>query len=302
MAGLLEYRLEKDREHLEEAREAVHALCDPVEPPQDTKAYLHWFCAADTSEKDALRDNEPPAHCPLQGRGGAGARLANLAKEMPQAGYAEAEIQTIRQKVKHFEQVREEVKLASGDDLNMKVYEPAMRHLLDTYIQAEDNRLLSAFEELGLVDLVVQQGPAPLDQLTEGIRVDRDAMAETIENNLRKLIIDEHPVNPKYYEKLSELLDALIQERREQALEYEEYLERLVERSKKVKQPAESGGYPPSINSPARRALYDNLKGGPKLGAIATDLAEPGTGQEASAVPGVPRRTRDGAPPGAPPQ
>ncbi len=34
-------------------------------------------------------------------------------------------------------------------------------------------------------------------------------MAETIENNVRRLIIDEMAVNPKYYEKMSELLDAL---------------------------------------------------------------------------------------------
>jgi type I restriction enzyme, R subunit len=33
-------------------------------------------------------------------------------------------------------------------------------------------------------------------------------MAETIENNVRvELIIDEMAVNPKYYEKMSELLD-----------------------------------------------------------------------------------------------
>jgi type I restriction enzyme R subunit len=147
-----------------------------------------------------------------------------------------------------------------------------MRHLLDTYIQAEDSRVLSTFDELGLVDLVVQQGAAALDRLPEGIRADRDAMAETIENNLRKIIIAEQPVNPRYDEKMSELLDALIQERREQALEYEEYLERLVELSKKVRQPAESGGYPPSINSPARRALYDNLKGRPELEAIVSEL------------------------------
>lgn len=51
---------------------------------------------------------------------------------MPQAGYSEADIEAVRQEVRHFEQVREEVKLASGDYLDMKMFEPAMRHLLDT--------------------------------------------------------------------------------------------------------------------------------------------------------------------------
>ena len=44
----------------------------------------------------------------------------------------------------------------------------------------------------------------------EKVRENPEAMAETIENNVRKLIIDETPANPKYYEKMSELLDALI--------------------------------------------------------------------------------------------
>ena len=43
-------------------------------------------------------------------------------------------------------------------------------------------------------------------------------MAETIENNVRRLIIDEQPINPKYYEKMSELLDALIEQRKQEAL------------------------------------------------------------------------------------
>jgi DNA-binding CsgD family transcriptional regulator len=50
-------------------------------------------------------------------------------------------------------------------------------------------------------------------------------VAETIENNVRKLIIDEQPINPKYYEKMSELLNALIQQRRQNALDYQKYLE-----------------------------------------------------------------------------
>jgi type I restriction enzyme R subunit len=59
VAGFLEDRLDKGRERLGETREAVRALCEPVEYPRDTAAYLHYFCAADTSDKDALKDNEP---------------------------------------------------------------------------------------------------------------------------------------------------------------------------------------------------------------------------------------------------
>jgi len=147
-----------------------------------------------------------------------------------------------------------------------------MRHLLDTYIQADESRVLSKFDDPGLVDLVVQKGPEAFEHLPENIRSDREAMAETIENNLRRIIIDEQPVNPKYYEKMSELLDALIEERRQQALEYEEYLKRLVELSNKIRNPGGSAHYPPNINSPARCALYDNLKDRPEIETIVSEM------------------------------
>jgi len=109
------------------------------------------------------------------------------------------------------------------------------------------------------VDLLVTEGKSALDKLPEGIREDAQAMSETIENNIRKVIIDEQPVNPKYYDKMSELLDALIQQRKEDALDYKVYLEELVELAGKVKNPSGSDAYPGSVNTPAKRALYDNL-------------------------------------------
>jgi type I restriction enzyme, R subunit len=58
VTGLLSNRLEKARERLEEAREAIKALCEPVDPPQDTPAYIRFFCARDTSDRAALKENE----------------------------------------------------------------------------------------------------------------------------------------------------------------------------------------------------------------------------------------------------
>jgi type I restriction enzyme R subunit len=107
--------------------------------------------------------------------------------------------------------------------------------------------------------LLVQRGRSALDELPEGIRKDEAPMSETIENNIRKVIIDEQPVNPKCYGKMSELLDALIQKRNEEALDYKAYLNRLLELAANVHEPSEAGGYPTSMDTPAKRALYDNL-------------------------------------------
>jgi type I restriction enzyme R subunit len=259
VAGLLSDRLAKAKERLEETREAIKALCEPVDAPKDSAAYLRYFCAQDTADKDQLKDNEPRRVALYKHAVSLIRAYANLANEMPEAGYDAAEIEQIKQEVDHYEKVRSEVKLASGDYIDLKMYEPAMRHLIDTYIRAEESVKVSAFDDIPLVQLIVERGVDAVDALPEGIRQSKVAVAETIENNLRKVIIDEQPINPRYYERMSTLLDTLIQERRQQALDYREYLAKLVELAQQVQNPAGGTSYPMSLSTPARRALYDNL-------------------------------------------
>ena len=257
--GLLKDRLQQGRERLEETREAVKALCEPVEPPRDTAAYLRFFCAAESGNAQQLKANEPQRVALYKLTAAFLRAYANLANEMCAAGYSDVEAQEIKAEVDHYEKVRQEVKLASGDYIDMKMYEPAMRHLLDTYIRAETSEQLSTFDDLTLVQLIVERGTAAVDTLPSGLRENRGAMAETIENNVRRLIIDEMAVNPRYYEKMSELLDALIRQRKQEALDYQAYLAKIVELAKQVSRP-ESGQYPLTIHSRALRALYDNLQ------------------------------------------
>jgi len=259
VAGLLENRLEKARERLEETRETVREIREPVCLPRNSIDYIHYFCAEDTADKEAIRANERKRVALYKAVSSFVRAYANLANEMTQAGYTPEQATTMHEEVVHYEKVRQEIKIASGDYLDMKSYEPAMRHLLDTYVRAEESEKVSTFDELGLVDLLVHQGKSALDHLPEGLRKDAEAMSETIENNLRKVIIDEQPVNPKYYEKMSELLDALIQQRKDDALDYKTYLDNLVELAGKVRDPSGAGEYPASLDTSARRALYDNL-------------------------------------------
>ena len=271
VAGLLKSRLKKACERLEELRESVKALCEPVEPPRDTAAYLRFFCSAD-GDGDTLQDNEPKRLALYKLVGAFLRAYANLANEMAEAGYSEAQTAEIKNEVQHFEKVRGEVKLASGDYIDMKMYEPAMRHLLDTYIRAEESEKIAAFEDMTLVELIVERGEAALDELPQGIRENPEAMAESVENNIRRVIIDEMAVNPRYYEKMSELLDALIRDRKNKALNYKAYLAKVAELAKKVRRPETEGSYPTSINSAARRALFDTLDRDEEL-AVKVDTA-----------------------------
>ena len=258
--GLLKDRLAQGRERLEEAREAVKALCEPVEPPHDTAAYLRYFRGLD-NDPATIKENEPRRVALYKLVGSLLRAYANLANEMTEAGYTPAEAQTIRNEVDHYEKVRQEVKLASGDYIDMKMYEPAMRYLLDAYIRAEESEKLSAFDDMTLVQLIVERGQDALDLLPAGLRADPGSMAETIENNVRRVILDEMAVNPVYYEKMSQLLDALIQARKQKAIEYAAYLARIVELTNQVCRPQTQTSYPAGITTPARQALYDNLKG-----------------------------------------
>jgi type I restriction enzyme R subunit len=261
VAGLLSDRIEKGRERLEDMREQVKAICEPVLRPRGTREYLHYFCAEDTADKEVLAANEPKRIALYQAVGGLLRAYANLANEMSEAGYSPAEIATIQEEVKHFEAMRHEVKIASGDYVDMKQYEPAMRRLLDSYIRADPSETLSDLEDLGLIELIVQRGTEALEKLPKGLRDDPDAVAETIENNMRRIITDESPINPKYYDRMSELLDALIEQRRQQAISYQEYLEQVKQLARQVKPGADgnSGNYPPAIDTTAKRSLYDNL-------------------------------------------
>lgn len=145
---------------------------------------------------------------------------------MAAAGYTFQAAAAMKTEVTHYTQMRDQSKVASSDYLDMKRDEPAIHHLLDSYIRADESTIASEFEDLGLVELMVKNGLGALDQLPEGLKEPK-AMAETIENNIRRTIIDENPVDPKYYDRMSELLDALIQERRAQAISYQAYLKNV---------------------------------------------------------------------------
>ena len=255
--GLLKDRMEEGKKDLDEALEIVRALCEPVSPPKDSATYIRYFCG-DVENPYSLKENEVKRVKLYKTVSHLLRAYADLANDMASAGYTKDQAQAIEREVRHFEQVRMEVKLASGDYIDLKKYEPAMRVLIDRYITAKESEKLSAFDDMTLVDLIVQKGEDALNELPDAIKQSQDAMAETIENNVRKLIIDEMPTNPKYYLRMSELLDELVKKRKQADVEYKEYLKQVVALSKKVKNPMdESVGL--EINTQAKRALYDNL-------------------------------------------
>jgi len=254
--GLLSNRLETAKEKLEEAREATKALCEPVLQPKALIDYIRYFCG-DVANKDALKANEAKRVSLYKNVAALVRNYANIANEIQAAGYSASEAKTIKAEVEHFSQMRQEIKLASKDEVDMKLYEPSMRRLLDSFVRANESVNVVDFENLGLIELIVEK--IKQNPTEPSSRKVPEAMAETIENNMRKLIIDGQPINPKYYERMSELLDALIQQRRAEALSYQEYLEQVKKLAESVVEPEGGTTYPDSMDSRGKQSLYDNL-------------------------------------------
>jgi type I restriction enzyme R subunit len=257
--GLLKDRIALAKQDLEDALETVRANVEPVEKPKDSAAYLRYFCSKEGGNAGELKANEEKRLAFYKAVGGVVRAFAAMAGDEIAAGYTTEGFEAIRAEIARYEAARQEIKLASGDYVDLKMYEPAMRHLIDTYIKAEESVKLSAFDDVSFLQLLVERGADAVNELPDGLKKKEETVAEVIENNVRKLIIDEQPINPKYYDKMSELLDALIEQRRNKSIDYKKYLEEIAKLAKQVIDPSAAQGYPAAISSPGKRALYDIL-------------------------------------------
>ena len=255
---LLQDRLEKGKERLDNAVEALVLLCEPVKPPQGELEHIHYFCG-NTEIATDLQDREPQRAALYKATVGLVRAYANIADELEKAGYSSDEIARIKKQLEHYLNVREIVRKASGETLDLKAYEADMRHLIDTYIEADGPRKISPFDNMGLLDLIVKTGIAnAITMQLGGMKGNKNAIAETIENNVRSKIIKEQLNDPAYYETMSTLLDEIIAARKSKAIEYEEYLKRIAELAKKV-DVGQAEGTPETLDTPGKRALFNNL-------------------------------------------
>jgi type I restriction enzyme R subunit len=263
--GLLLDRYEEAKERLETALEAVRAMCEPVHP-QTEPNFIHYFCG-NTENPEDIKSTEERRMALYKLVGALIRAYANIANELHKIGYTDEQGVAIKEEVQYYADLRETIKRASGDYLDMKKFEPGMRQLMDMYLDANASKKISNFENKTLVELIVQLGESSGGN-SSGSK--QTAVAETIENNVRKVIIEASKTNPKYFEKMSDLLKELIQQRKEQRIAYQEYLEKIKELAERVADPSKSNAYPMTLNTKAKQALYDNLEDNEPL-ALALD-------------------------------
>jgi type I restriction enzyme R subunit len=253
--GLLKDRFRESRERLETSLEILRAMCEPVHP-KDEPTFIKFFCGntEDPLDIKATEDKRVGLYKAVVSLIRA---YANVANEIHKLGYNDREAQAIKEEVKYYSDLRETIKQASGDYIDLKRFEPGMRQLMDMYLDAKSSKKISDFENKSLVDLIVHVSEPGA---TYQSKKSREAVAETIENNVRKAIVEEAKANPKYYEKMSALLDELIKLRNEESISYAEYLEKIKELAGRVATPSNSSNYPDSLDTRAKQALYDNLE------------------------------------------
>ncbi len=269
--ALIQGRLTKGRERLENALEMLGALCEPVEPPKGELEYIHYFCG-NTEISSDLEEHEPQRVAFYKATASLVRSYANIADELESAGYSAGDIARIKMQLAYYLDLRETIRRASGESLDVKAYEADMRHLIDTYIEADEPRKISPFDGMGLVDLIVETGigQAIASQLGS-LKGNKEAIAETIESNVRRKIIKEQLTDPAYYETMSALLEEIIAVRKTKAIEYEEYLKRIAELAKYVTA-GHADDTPKDLSTPGLRALYNNLGKNADL-AVRIDVA-----------------------------
>jgi type I restriction enzyme R subunit len=256
---LVKDRLEAGRERLDDAVEALALLCEPVEPPKGDLEHIHYFCG-NTEIADDLKAREPYRVALYKAVVALVRAYANLADELETAGYTQEQIEHLKGLQKHYLNLREIIRNAAGETLDLKPYEADMRHLIDTYIEAQAPRKISPFDGIGLLDLIVKTGIA--DAIAERLgdmKGNKESIAETIENNVRSKILKEQLTDPAYFAKMSALLDEIIRLRKEKAIEYEDYLARIAEVAKKVSA-GKADDTPVQLKTSGQLALYNNLK------------------------------------------
>ena len=282
---LLQDRLKMGKERLDTAIESLALLCEPVEPPKGELQHMHYFCG-NTEISSDLKEREPRRTALYQATVALVRAYANIADELDTAGYSTSEIHRIKEQVDHYLNMREIIRKASGETLDLKAYEADMRHLIDTYIEADEPRKISPFDGMSLLELIVKTGIYnAINTQLGALKENKNAVAETIENNVRSKILKEHLVDPSYYEKMSTLLDEIIAARKAEAIEYEEYLRRIARLARDVEAGLAEDTPEQLKNSPALRALYNNLNKAGEWPAQADRVAEAPEEYDASGDP-----------------
>jgi type I restriction enzyme R subunit len=269
--------LVEGRRKLDESREALRYLCEPVPVPREVEQYLHYFCG-DAADANALNETEPLRVSYYKAVTTFVRAYSELAQNLTEAGFTDAEVDALHKEAEFHAEIRAAIKKHSGEELDIKPYEADMRHLINTYIQADAAAGLGQLGDLSLTELIIETGihDAIARKLNQKGTLSRNAVAEGIINNVRKTIIRDQLTDPRFYEQMSLLLDDLIRQNREDAAAYEEFLRKAEALVKRLGAKHPEAGIPAALHGKQEATvIYNNLPQILMVGAVIGRVAEP---------------------------
>lgn len=252
--------LKEGKVQLDAAREALRYLCEPVAMPREIEQYLHYFCG-DANDPEALLNTEPLRISFYKSAAAFLRAYAAIAQNLEDAGYSAADIAALEKEIEFYSDTRTAIKKHSGEELDIKPYEADMRHLINTYIQADPAEDLGNLSSLSLTELIIETGihDAIAKKLNQKGKLSRNVIAEGIINNVRKTIVRDQLTDPKFYDEISKLLEDLIKQKRDDTAAYEQFLQKAEELVKKMAA-KNTGSHPHVLNGhPEAIALFNNL-------------------------------------------
>ncbi len=253
--------LVESRRKLDETREALHYLCEPVQLPRETEQYLHYFCG-DASDPNALNETEVLRISLYKAVATYVRAFASIAQDLKEAGYSDSEATNIRKEVEFYSEIRSTIKIHSDEELDIKPYEADMRHLLNTYVQADSSTVLGDLNDMSLIEAIVNTGihDAVARKLNKKSKLSNNAVAEGIIHNVRKTIVRDKLTDPQFYKQMSTLLDDLIKQSREDAVAYEEFLRQADALVNRIVHKKSGDGAPTVLfDRPEAAVIYNNL-------------------------------------------
>lgn len=257
----LKNALVEGKKQLDNARQALGYLCEPVAQPREVEQYLHYFCG-DAANPNALNETEALRVSFYKAVAIFARAYAELAQDLTAAGYTDAEATALQKEVEFYVEIRAAIKKHSGEELDIKPYEADMRHLINTYIQADPAQDLGELGKLSLTELIIETGihDAIAKKLNQQGKLSKNAIAEGIINNVRKTIIRDQLTDPRFYAQMSKLLDDLIKQSRDDTAAYEEFLRKAEDLVKRLAAKQPEAGVPAALHGNHEAAvLYNNL-------------------------------------------
>lgn len=261
----------ESKKHLDESREKLKYLCEPVNLSSsgipEIEQYLHYFCG-NANDPNGLTDTETLRNSFYKITATFIRAYSDIAQDLNEAGYEKKEIDELQKEIAFFNEVRLAIKNYSNEELDVKPYESDMRHLLNTYIQADPVAEIGDINSLALTELIVKTGihDAIALKINQKGKLTKSAVAETIINNVRKTIIRNQLTDPRFYEEISKLLNDLIKQNRKDTKEYESFLKQAEDLVKKMMKKEYISKIPELLqNNSEAIVIYNNLFTLPKI-------------------------------------